>query len=55
MSQTEALTRALVLAILAPTEDQATRAVVLAEAIAQDLTPAQVKRAKAQARRLCST
>lgn len=55
MSQTEALTRALVLAILAPTEDQATRAVALAEAIAQDLTAAQVKRAKAQARRLCFT
>lgn len=54
MSQTEALTRALVLAILAPTEGQATRAVALAESLAVGLTPVQVKRAKAQARRLCS-
>ena len=49
MTQTEALTKALVLAITAPTEAQATKAVTLAEAIARGMTKAQMERAKAKA------
>ena len=43
------LTQALVLAITAPTEAQATKAVTLAEAIARGMTKAQMERAKAKA------
>ena len=51
MTQTEALTKALVLAITAPTEAQASKAVTLAEAIARGMTKAQMERAKASALR----
>lgn len=51
MTQIEALTKALVLAITAPTEAQAAKAVTLAEAIARGLTKAQMERAKANALR----
>ena len=51
VTSTEALTQALVLAITAPTEAQATKAVTLAEAIARGLTKAQMERAKAKALR----
>jgi len=49
MTQTQALTQALVLAIIAPTDKKAAQAAVLAEQIAQGLTKTQVNRCKTQA------
>jgi hypothetical protein len=49
MTQTQALTRALVLALCAPTDEQADRAVELAEQIAHGLSAATVDRCKADA------
>ena len=49
MTQTQALTKALVLAILAPDDDKAVQAASLAEQIAQGLTKNQVNRCKTQA------
>lgn len=51
MTQIEALTKALVLAITAPTEAKAAKAVQLAEALARGMTKAQMERAKADALR----
>lgn len=42
----QALTQALILAVTAPTDEQATRAVKLAERIAANCTPAQVTAAQ---------
>lgn len=47
MTQTEALTRALVLAICAPTDAKAQQAVQLAEQIAHGLSAAAVEQCKA--------
>lgn len=49
MTQSQALTQALVLAIIAPDDDKAAQASILAEQIAQGLTKTQVNRCKAQA------
>lgn len=49
MTQTQALTKALILAILAPDDDKAAQAASLAEQIAQGLTKTQVNRCKTQA------
>jgi hypothetical protein len=49
MTQTQALTRALVLALCAPTDEQAERAAELAEQFAHGLTAATVDRCKADA------
>jgi len=49
MTQSQALTQALVLAIIAPSDDKAAQAASLAEQIAQGLTKTQVNRCKAQA------
>jgi len=49
MTQSQALTQALVLAIIAPDDVKAAQASTLAEQIAQGLTRAQVNRCKAQA------
>ena len=49
MTQTQALTQALVLAIIAPDDQKAAQAAVLAEQIAQGLTKTQVNRCKIQA------
>ena len=49
MDDEEALTRALYLALIAPTEDQCERASELAGRIATRLTWGQVERAKVQA------
>ena len=49
MTQTQALTKALVLAILAPDDDKAAQAASLAEQIAKGLTKTQVNRCKTQA------
>jgi len=49
MTQSQALTKALVLAIIAPDDDKAAQAASLAEQIAQGLTKIQVNRCKAQA------
>lgn len=49
MKQTEALTQALVLAILAPSDQQMRKALALAGQIAQGLSIDQVKQCKAQA------
>jgi hypothetical protein len=49
MTQSQALTQALVLAIIAPSDDKAAQAASLAEQIAQGLTITQVNRCKAQA------
>jgi hypothetical protein len=49
MTQSQALTKALVLAIIAPSDDKAAQAASLAELIAQGLTKTQVNRCKAQA------
>lgn len=46
MTQTQALTQALVLAIIAPDNQKAAQAAVLAEQIAQGLTKTQVNRCK---------
>ena len=49
MTQTQALTQALVLAILAPDDKKAAQAASLAEQIAKGLTKNQVNRCKTQA------
>jgi len=49
MTQSQALTQALVLAIIAPDDDKAAQASTLAEQIAQGLTKTQVNLCKAQA------
>lgn len=49
MTQTQALTKALILAITAPDDDRATQAATLAESIAQGLDSAQVEQCKANA------
>lgn len=49
MTQTQALTQALILAIIAPDDDRATHAARLAESIAQGLDFAQVEQCKANA------
>jgi len=49
MTQTQALTKALVLAILAPNDQKAAQAAVLAEQIAQGLTKNQVNQCKKNA------
>lgn len=49
MTQSQALTRALVLAIIAPDDDKAAQASTLAEQISQGLTKTQVNRCKTQA------
>lgn len=49
MTQSQALTHALVLAIIAPDDDKAAQASTLAEQIAQGLTKNQVNKCKAQA------
>lgn len=49
MTQSQALTHALVLAIIAPDDAKAAQASTLAEQIAQGLTKNQVNRCKAQA------
>lgn len=49
MTQSQALTQALVLAIIAPDDDKAAQASTLAGQIAQGLTRAQVNKCKAQA------
>jgi hypothetical protein len=49
MTQSQALTQALVLAIIAPDDDKASKASTLAMQIAQGLTQTQVNRCKAQA------
>ena len=49
MTQSQARTQALVLAIIAPDDDKAARASTLAIQIAQGLTKTQVNRCKAQA------
>jgi hypothetical protein len=52
MSTTALLTHALVLAILAPDQQRADRAVAMAEEIAANLTPKQIASAKRAAIRL---
>ena len=52
MSTTEALTNALVLAILAPDQESVDRAVKIAEEIAANLTPKQIASAKRAAIKL---
>ena len=49
MTQTQALTKALILALIAPSDEQATQASDLAESIAQGLDFAQVEQCKADA------
>jgi len=49
MTQIQALTQALVLAIIAPTDEQAEKAGHLAHDIAQGLTDLQVEQCKADA------
>lgn len=49
MTQTQALTQALILAITAPDDDRATQAANLAESIAKGLDSAQVEKCKANA------
>lgn len=48
-TRTEALTNALILAITAPTDEQADRAGTLADALAVGLTPAEIEACKADA------
>jgi len=52
MSPTAALTRALVLALLAPNQARADRAIALAESIGAGCTPRQIAQAKRNAARL---
>lgn len=54
MSSTEQLTKALVLALLAPDQARSARATALAESIAQDCTPKQIASAKRAALKLAS-
>ena len=49
MTQTQALTKALILALIAPSDEKATQASDLAESIAQGLDFAQVEQCKADA------
>lgn len=49
MTQTQALTKALILAITAPDDDRANQAARLAESIAQGLNDAQVEQCKLDA------
>jgi hypothetical protein len=49
MTDQEALTRALYLALIAPTEEQAEKATKLSERIAAGLSPIQVETAKLEA------
>ncbi len=49
MTQTQALTQALILALLAPSDEQATQASDLAESIAKGLDFAQVEQCKVDA------
>jgi len=49
MTQTQALTKALILALIAPSDEKATQASDLAESIAQGLDFAQVEQCKANA------
>ena len=49
MTQTQALTKALILAITAPSDDRAHHAARLAESIAQGLNTKQVEQCKANA------
>lgn len=49
MTQTQALTQALILAITAPDNDRAIQAVRLAESIAQGLDSVQVEQCRADA------
>ena len=49
MTQTQALTKALILALIAPSDEKATQAIDLAESIAQGLDFDQVEQCKAQA------
>ena len=49
MTQTQALTKALILAITAPSDDRATQAAELAESIAQGLNVDQVEQCKENA------
>ena len=49
MTQTQALTKALILALIAPSDEKANQASDLAENIAQGLHFAQVEQCKAQA------
>jgi len=52
MSTTEALTHALILAITAPDQARADRAIALAESIGAGCTPSQIATAKRQAVKL---
>lgn len=54
MKSNTALTHALVLALLAPDQARADRAIALAEEIASNLTPKQIASAKRQAVKLTS-
>jgi len=49
MTQTQALTKALILALIAPSDEKANQATELAESIAQGLDFAQVEQCKADA------
>lgn len=49
MTQTQALTKALILALIAPNDEKANQASDLAESIAQGLSFAQVEQCKADA------
>lgn len=49
MTQTQALTKALILALTAPTDEKAAQAAELAEQIAQGLTKKQVENCKKSA------
>jgi len=52
MTPTTALTRALVLALLAPDQERADRAIALAESIGAGCTPRQIATAKRNAAKL---
>jgi hypothetical protein len=52
VSPTTALTQALVLALLAPDQQRADRAIALAESIGADCTPRQIATAKRNASKL---
>lgn len=54
MSSTDALTNALVLALIAPDQARSARATALAESIAQDCTSKQIASAKRAALKLAS-
>ena len=54
MSPTAALTNALLLALLAPDQERADRAIALAESIGAGCTPRQIATAKRNASKLAS-